>query len=482
MSISQSLNNALSGLNAATRQAAVSSSNLSNALTEGYGRRTLGLSADTVGGRGAGVRIDGISRIVDRGIVADRRLADAALSSNTSTAQALGRIEALVGAPGDGAGLGARLASFEAALFDAANDPSSGQRLSTAMNRLDSVTNSLNDSAAGLRREREMADKAISTQIERLNTSLRQVEQLNIEIQQADISGIDPSAFMDQRQRVIDTIAEIVPVRELDRKNGAVALMTPSGEVMIDGPAVQYDFAPTTVIMPHMSLGAGTLGGISRDGVPMSSDGFGRLRGGGLEASFALRDTTIPQAEEKLDALARDLVERFQDTGTDPTLAGGDPGLLTDNGAAFDPLNTTGLAGRISVNAAASPSEGGDATLLRDGVGSASTPRPVSDSVQINRWIDALNEGRVLSTGGVSGGAADHANTMASQFGSDRLAADEELSFANARWSALKEAELATGVDSDAEMQMLLRVEQAYAANARVIETVQSMILRLMEI
>jgi len=46
----------------------------------------------------------------------------------------------------------------------------------------------------------------------------------------------------------------------------------------------------------------------------------------------------------------------------------------------------------------------------------------------------------------------------------------------------LTEAEAAGGVDSDYEMQMLLRVEQAYAANARVIQAVETMMQRLMEI
>jgi len=56
------------------------------------------------------------------------------------------------------------------------------------------------------------------------------------------------------------------------------------------------------------------------------------------------------------------------------------------------------------------------------------------------------------------------------------------MSFASARYGVLREAELADGVDSDHEMQMLLRIEQAYAANARVMQTVQSMIQTLMEI
>ena len=39
--------------------------------------------------------------------------------------------------------------------------------------------------------------------------------------------------------------------------------------------------------------------------------------------------------------------------------------------------------------------------------------------------------------------------------------------------------QLAQGVDTDAEMQTLLMVEQAYSANARVIKTIDELIQQL---
>ena len=54
MGITNALNNAVSGLNAVARAADVVSSNVSNALTDGYARRQLHLSSQTLGGDGAG--------------------------------------------------------------------------------------------------------------------------------------------------------------------------------------------------------------------------------------------------------------------------------------------------------------------------------------------------------------------------------------------------------------------------------------------
>ncbi len=477
MSISQSLANAVSGMNASSRMAKITASNLANALTPGYGRRQVNLTS----GGGPGIVFVGIERIQDRGIVAERRLSDAQLGQRQTSAEAAARLETLLGAPGDESGVGGRIAALEASLYAAGSTPSSDQRLTTVVRSLNDVAQAFNDDAAGLRAERQIADKSIAAQVDTLNTALKQVEILNVDIGRAMGAGVDPSGLIDQRQRAIDRISGIVPVRELDRSNGQVALFTTSGGALIDGKAAEFGFDQTNVIMPHMSLGGGMLSGITRDGVPLASDGFGKLKGGTIEAAFTLRDTTLPDAEQTLDALAEDMIGRFQNATTDPSLGGADAGLFTDGGNPFTGPAIAGLAGRIAVNAAVDPTKSGDLSRLRDGV-SATTAGPVGNSAQIDRWIDALSEARPLSIGGGASGAAELAGRFASGAGAARIAAEDAQAFASARWTSIKEAELAGGVDTDVELQSLLRIEQSYAANARVIQTIQSMMQRLMEI
>jgi flagellar hook-associated protein 1 FlgK len=45
----------------------------------------------------------------------------------------------------------------------------------------------------------------------------------------------------------------------------------------------------------------------------------------------------------------------------------------------------------------------------------------------------------------------------------------------------LRDQELAGGVDTDREMEMLLEIEQGYAANARIIQSVDEMLKQLLE-
>ena len=55
MSISSALNIALSGLTATGKRAEITSGNLANALTDGYGRQSVTLSSGVLGGFGNGV-------------------------------------------------------------------------------------------------------------------------------------------------------------------------------------------------------------------------------------------------------------------------------------------------------------------------------------------------------------------------------------------------------------------------------------------
>ncbi len=478
MSITQGLNNAISGLTASARMAEAVSSNIANAMTEGYGRRQVDLSVGMLGG----VQVDGVSRKVDQGVISQRRLSDAEVGAGTTLANMQAQLEKLISGTESGAGIADRLSRLEAAMITAAGDPASEVEQANLLRNLSGTAQAFNTASKGVQTLRVQADGQIASQIDQLNTSLRQVEKLNADILRMRNAGQDVSGLLDERQRVVDRISSIVPVRELDRQGGKIALMTTAGEVLIDGRAQQYVFTPAPVITADMTLGSGALSGITRaDGTMTAADGIRRLSGGSLGAAFAMRDEVLVGAQAGLDSLAGDLVLRFQDPAVDPTLAPGDAGLFTDAGLAFDILDTEGISGRIAINAAVDPSQGGNLWRLRDGL-NAAAPGPSGDATQLNRARLALADSRSIAGFGPAASAQGLASTLLSRIGTDRLAAEDELAFSTARWSSLHQAELAGGVDTDHEMQMLIRIEQSYAANAKLVQTIESMVRTLMEI
>jgi flagellar hook-associated protein 1 FlgK len=317
--------------------------------------------------------------------------------------------------------------------------------------------------------------------VDSLNTNLETVVALNLQIAQASANGRDATGFEDRRQAVIDDIAQIVPLRQLSRDNGAVALVTTGGAVLVDGRAAHLEFDASRVVAPHMTRENGLLSGIRIAEQEMSLADPGPLAGGRLAALFQSRDEMGTGAQAGLDAIARDLIERFSQADLDPTQAPGAPGLFTDSGGALLAGTETGLAARLGINPVVNPQSGGSVSRLRDGLG-ATQPGPSGNADLLQRMSDALTSRRPLGPESAIRDESGHIADFASQLAQNRLTAERELSFATNQSGELRTIELEHGVDSDAELQRLLLVEQAFTANARMIQTIDDLMQTLLRI
>ncbi len=479
MSITSALSSALTGLTATSRQAEILSSNVANATTPGYARREVSLRAAVLGGTGQGVSIAGITRDVDRFLLGERRIAQAGGGDRDLRAQFLQRVERTMGTADSPGSLAARLAAFDTALVEAAARPESQARLLAVATAATSLVQGLAVATSDIQAARATADRQIGEEVGRLNVALQQVHQLNVELRSFSGAGRDISALLDERQRLVDEISSIVPVREIPREQNQIALFTTGGAPLLEGTAAVLGFTPVHTVTPEMSQALGGLSGITINGRPYDTAGPGSpILGGTLGALFAIRDELAPAAQAKLDAMARDLVERFADPGLDPTLAPGDPGLFTDMGGAFLPTNDVGLAGRLQLNAGVDPSQGGALFRLRDGLGALVEGPPGNGSL-LSALHERLTEARPLASSAFPPGnrsLAALAADLMSDASARRLAAQSEQSFAAAKLTALTDLEAQNGIDTDREMQALLTIEKNYAANARVIQTVSDMI------
>jgi len=481
MGLSTTLVNALSGLNAAARGAEVVSSNVANARTPGFARRELNLSAMTLGNNGAGVRIDRVSRSLNQFLLNDRRIADADAGNATVRTDFLSAAESAVGQPGTAGSLSDRLAALGQAFLLAASRPDAPARLQSVVTAANGLIQKLAQVTTSLQTARMDADARIDGLTKELTTNLGQIDRLNADILTEHSSGRDATALMDQRQKLVDRVAVIVPIREVARPHDQVSLYTTGGAILLEGNPATIGFTPVGVITADMTLASGALHGLTINGQPALSTDAGALGGGLLGAELAIRDGLAPGIQTQIDALARDLVARFQTPGLDPTVAPGQPGLFTDAGAPLDPLTETGLAGRLRLNALVDPAQGGALWRLRDGIG-ATAPGNVGNATLLTALNNALEVPRIPASGGFIGAARSAAGLGAdilSQITTDRLAGDSRASFTTARQSTLTDLQLKDGVDTDAELQNLISIEHAYSANARVIKVVDDLMQQL---
>lgn len=483
MTLNSALYNALTGLSANARAAHVVSSNVANATTEGYGVRSLSLSSRTLGGAPSGVVIEGVTRHVDERLLGDRRLSDAALGHGSTRSGFLEGLEKAIGTPDQPGSLSGRMAQFEAALTEAAARPDSEATLNASLNAARNVVSHLKATSDHIQDARLTADQAMAQEVAQLNQGLKDVQDLNTKIQAAIVRGADPSGLMDQRQQAIDALSSIIPIKQVPRDGGQVALISSGGAILLDGRAAELGFSPVNTIVPEMTLGSGALSGLTINGQPIDTTADrNAISGGSLAAHFQVRDDLAVTAQEQLDAFARDLVERFQDPTLDATRAPGAPGLFTDAGATFDPADEVALSSRLTLNAAVDPAQGGAIWRLRDGLGAAVLGN-VGNATLLGQLVDALDAPKVAASGGFSGAArsasglaTDLLNTVAANLSHS----EAQLGFDVAQNNSLREMELAQGVDTDAEMQKLMIIEQAFAANAQVVTAADEMLQLLL--
>ncbi len=485
MSIGSALTNALSGLNAASRGVELVSSNVANASTPGYGTRELSLMSRTTGTTGSGVQVAGVVRVVDQALLTDRRIANATAGSTGVGADFFSALEAALGTPDHDGALSQRIDDFDTALLQAASMPNSDARLALVLNQAQRITQQFHAVSNQIQTARSNADQAIARDVDQLNDALGRVSAMNQQIRSETAVGHDASALMDQRQQLIDSISTIVPIREVSRDHNQLALFTTGGAMLLDGQTAKFGFSPVSLVTADMTKASGALSGLTLNGRDIATDGGARLIAGGtLAARFELRDALAPTAQAQLDGLARDLIERFADPAVDPTLNPGDPGLFTDDGVAVDPTLEAGLAGRIALHTAVVPEEGGAVWRLRDGIG-ATAPGPVGNSAILNAMETALGDPRVAASGGLSASAMGfgaRAADLLSHVGTSRQNAEGAASYAAARSETLHTLMLEQGVDTDQEMQKMLVLEQAYGANAKVIQTLGGLLDQLLQI
>ncbi len=481
MSFSATLSIAQSGLQVATSQARVIADNVANANTEGYSRRTLVTSQQVVSGNGAGVRVAGLEG-ANAGAVTRQRLEIAADDAYASTrSDAASFLTDLIGEPGVENGLFGAYADFESALRDVAATPESETLLQQAVEVTRALTSEFNRISTQADAQRSEADRQIGLGVEIVNGALTRLEELN-----GSAAGNASPDVADERLRLISEVNEYIPVRVYEN-GGNVTLTTESGVVLLGNKARTVEFSPAGIVGRTQTLGT-PLSGLTVDGTDITPSGPGvqRVQGGRLAAFFEQRDITIPNFQDQVDALATDLVTRFGEDPVDPTKTVGEAGLFTDGTSTSPTGDGIGIAARIQINAAVDPQEPGGAVYrLRDGLG-AVAPGPAGNSDQLNRLITAFTATRTPPAD-LNVQAAASATAFVSEIGSqvayaDKNAADQALFF-SARLNTAIDNELSiTAVDTDLQLQQLLLVEQAYAANAQVITTVSSLIQELLSI
>lgn len=465
MSLTSALNAATSGLRTTQTLSRVAADNVSNAMTPGYVRRR-GMVITPGNGVG-GSLVSEIRREVNASLQRMSRLEGSKMARYQAVQEGLSSYTAFLGQPGDGTSPADKFSAFQNSLTTLVNMPSSNGAQSSAVLAAEELARSIRGGAQALNTTAAEVDMEIRYEVADLNQALYRLRELNIQRRDHEAATFESSQYDEQIDAVLDYISGIVDVRSSVSSNGTVSIYTIGGAALLEGDVVQdVTFNP----------GDGTLMAGTQDITPFK-DGVRGLQHGSLAGLSELKREVIPQFRRQLDEYARGLIETFQNA--DASLAPGQAGLFTDAGSALDPLNTTGLAARISVNESVSLSGDAEVWRMRDGIGAAG-PGDAADSTQITGFIDALDAviGASPDTGLPSTiTLRDFGAEMVTAQASTRIRAENNFNAASSAAEVVMASRRnAEGVNIDDEMQQLMLIEQSYAANSRILTTVSEMI------
>jgi flagellar hook-associated protein 1 FlgK len=340
--------------------------------------------------------------------------------------------------------------------------------------------------------------------VAQVNSTLREISLLRDDVVERTGAGVPTADVEDKLDVALTRLSDLLEVRPIRQANGGLLLLGAGGiTIPIQKTGDAFSVQDAIIAPGSFYGGSGTIPPITMGGIDVTR----QLIGGKLGESITLRDQTLPRYQAELDVAAAELADRFEEvglrlftdpSGTPPSYSGPDPN------AAYAGSTQIGFANRIQVN----PAVRTDIRLLRDGTHDTGgfTRNPVGGPAGFVTLIDRILSftfGETDASGASWGGFATSGlgpdGSLSSPFGSPRTIEDytalvtaSQTADSAAAASALETAkQFSEGlearftresrVDVDSEMASLIQLQNAYAANARVMTTAQSMWTTLFE-
>lgn len=347
MSISALINNSLTGL--FTSQAALRtiSDNVANVNTEGYARKVVRLDPRLTGAQGTGVEISGIERIVDKFLVRSIYETKGDVARYDLENKFHSRMQALLGRPDVNGSLSGKMNDVFGSLSQLALDPLSTILKESTVANIDDFGNEIGMLAENIQIMRLDASNQVSETVEKINSLLERVDNLNPLIVKETITTNSAGGLIEQRAQALTELSELIDVKIIDTGNNKIDITTKSGVYLIGNTrrALEYRSPGTvtsTTPFPPITLSNvdSTTGALSATGIAIDND----VSSGELFGLLNMRDNELVSMSEELGALASGMINEFNRIHNDNTSAP-PPNSLTgiNTGAlATDPHNFTG--------------------------------------------------------------------------------------------------------------------------------------------
>lgn len=332
------LNVANSGLAVTQSGLDVVARNIANVDTEGYTRKSLDQENIYTPDGGRGVRVIDVSRDVDSFVQERLRVQTSTLSGLDVRKDFLARLDQLFGEPGGAASLDTIVNNFTQSIQDMIASPESYASRESVVGDAQLLAQEIRTLSEQVQSLRQLAEDEIATSVSEINSLLSQLTEINGQLSSYG-SGTPPADSLDQRDKLISRLSELMEVSVVEKSDNSVTIRTAGGETLLDGNGVNLSFDHQGNIGPHTLYNVdkslrdvGTITIDSGSGLGIDLIATGTLGEGRIGTLVELRDEILSRAQDQLDELAHGLALSFSDKidqGTTAT-SGAQTGLEVD--------------------------------------------------------------------------------------------------------------------------------------------------------
>ncbi len=436
----------LSGAKAARIGLDVTAQNIANAATDGYVRRSVGLTEVASTGYNqntrdvslSGVRVDRIVRNADAFRQSEVRRTGSDTARANAEVTGLGNVESAL----EQSGVYGAITGFESALQKLKEDPVDTSLRASVIEAGRTMGATFQIAAKELGAVGKGLQFEASDGVTQVNRIAGELARTNLRLSRAADASSDQTALFDQRDTLLADLSQYGDITTSLAQDGSVTVTLGSST-----PATPLVSGGDTVALAMTTATNGT--------ASYTLDGNALTLGGGSLAGQQLALGKRAQLADDLDNLAKAVVTTVNDaqgTGTDRN---GDPGadLLSGDSAATIALATSDPA-KIATAPVNSPKDSRDPGNLEALRSALDTADPAGRMDAILFDVSASVSGRTVTRDALATISSAAKTALAAQ----------------------------TGVDLDTEGVNLVRYQQAFQASGRVMQVAASLFDSLLQI
>jgi flagellar hook-associated protein 1 len=322
MSLSQALSIAMSGLRANQLALALTSSNVANADTPGYVRKTVNQVQTSSGSIGASVSVTGVNRQLDLYLQQQIRTEQSGASYADLRSSILSSLQSIYGTPGGTGTLETAFNSLVTAVQGLSTSSDSQSARIGVLNAAQSLTQQLNSMSGGIQSLRSQAESGLNSAVNTANTAMQQIVNLNAQLQSGNTTDAAAAALKDQRDQYVDQLSQLMDIRVIENDN-QIQVFTNSGVQLVGAQASTLSFNPQGTVTPNTQWDAdptkSTLGTLTLNfpnGGSLNLIQTNSIRSGTIAGYLELRDNTLVQAQTQLDQFAANMSSLLSDKTT----------------------------------------------------------------------------------------------------------------------------------------------------------------------